>query len=189
MKEDMDNELFSPEEMLSPFETIKEIDADEREWWNSRKLARIDAMMDINSYDNSYEAVRFRTWAREVLKEYIIKGYVMDDERLKGNLPFGTDYFNDLIERASEIRRSERNNCQKITDIYAEFSCDYDPKSEITKAFYKTMRNLMQNDNDLDFLTASFLSIAERRVRQHVHTKMVDWKQFLEQSLKNNLNN
>ena len=94
----MDNpneiEMFSPEEMLSPFEAIKETDAEGREWWNSRKLAQIDAMMDINNIGNSYESVQFRIWARNILKEYIIKGYVMDDERLKGNIPFGTDYFN-----------------------------------------------------------------------------------------------
>lgn len=69
----MDNELFSPEEMQSPFEAIKETDAEGREWWNSRKLAQIDAMVDINNFDNSYEATQFRIWAREVLKEFIIK--------------------------------------------------------------------------------------------------------------------
>ena len=176
----MDNELFSPEEMQSPFEAIKERDAEGREWWNSRKLAQIDAMVDINNLDNSYEAIPFRIWAREVLKEYIIKGYVMDDERLKGNHPFGADYFEDLLERISEIRISERSNCQKITDIYAEFSCDYDPKSEITKMFYKTMHNMMRKDNDLNLLTASFLGVAEHRVRRHALTTMTDWKHILE---------
>ena len=175
----MDNELFSPEEMQSPFETIKETDAEGREWWNSRKLAQIDAMMDINHIGNSYESVQFRIWARNILKEYIIKGYVMDDERLKGNHPFGADYFEDLLERISEIRRSERNNCQKITDIYAEFSCDYDSKSDITKAFYKTMCNMMPNDNDLDLLTESFIVVAERNAKQHLLTTMADWNQML----------
>lgn len=173
------NELFSPEEMQSPFEVIKETTAEGREWWNSRKLAQIDAMVDINNFDNSYEATQFRIWAREVLKEFIIKGYVMDDERLKGNHPFGADYFEDLLERISEIRRSERSNCQKITDIYAEFSCDYDCKSDITKAFYKTMCNMMHKDNELNLLTASFLGIAERRARRHVLTTMTDWKHIL----------
>ena len=175
----MDNELFSPEEMQSPFEAIKETDAEGREWWNSRKLAQIDAMVDINNFDNSYEATQFRIWAREVLKEFIIKGYVMDDERLKGNHPFGADYFEDLLERISEIRKSERSNCQKITDIYAEFSCDYDSKSDITKAFYMTMCNMMKKDKDLDLLTASFLGIAERRAHQHLLTTMTDWKELL----------
>ena len=172
-------EMFSPEEMQSPFDAIKETDAEGREWWNSRKLAQIDAMVGINNIDNSYEATQFRIWARGVLKEYIIKGYVMDDEPLKGNHPFGEDYFEDLLERISEIRKSGRSNCQKITDIYAEFSCDYDPKSEITKMFYKTMRNMIQKDNDLNLLTVSLLGIAERRVRRHVLTKMTDWEHIL----------
>ena len=172
-------EMFSPEEMQSPFDAIKETDAEGREWWNSRKLAQIDAMVGINNIDNSYEATQFRIWARGVLKEYIIKGYVMDDERLKGNHPFGEDYFEDLLERISEIRKSGRSNCQKITDIYAEFSCDYDPKSEIAKMFYKTMRNMIQKDNDLNLLTVSLLGIAERRVRRHVLTKMTDWEHIL----------
>lgn len=177
--EDRSDELFSPEEMLSPFESLKETDAEGREWWNSRKLAHIDAMVDINNFDNSHEATQFRIWARGVLKEYIIKGYVMDDERLKGNHPFGADYFEDLLERISEIRRSERSNCQKITDIYAEFSCDYDPKSEVTKTFYKTMRDMMQNGDDLNLMTESYLGIAERRARRHVLTTMTDWKELL----------
>ena len=152
---------------------------DGKEYWSVSKLAQIDAMMDINNIGNSYESVQFRIWARNILKEFIIKGFVMDDERLKGNIPFGTDYFNDLIERALEIRRSERNNCQKITDIFAEFSCDYDPKCDITKAFYKTMRNLMRKDNDLNLLTESFIVVAERNAKQHLITTMADWNQML----------
>ena len=79
--------------------------------------------------------------------------------------------------RASEIRRSERTNCQKITDIYAEFSCDYDSKSEITKTFYMTMRDMMQNDKDLNLLTTAFLDIAERRARRHLLTTMAEWNE------------
>ena len=67
----MDNELFSPEEMQSPFDVIKETDTEGREWWNSRKLAQIDAMVDTNNYDKSYESTQFRIWARGVLKEEI----------------------------------------------------------------------------------------------------------------------
>lgn len=79
--------------------------------------------------------------------------------------------------RASEIRRSERTNCQKITDIYAEFSCDYDSKSEITKTFYMTMRDMMKNDKDLNLLTATFIDTAERRARRHVPTTMAEWNE------------
>ena len=179
----MDNELFSPEEMQSPFDAIKDTDAEGREWWNSRKLAHVDSMVDVDNIDDSYEATQFRIWARGILKEYIIKGFVMDDERLKGKNPFGADYFNDLLERVQEIRISERNNSQKIADIYAEFSYDYDSGSELTKKFYKTIRNLLHNDVRLNLLTTAFLDMAEDRANRHILMKMADWKALLERYL------
>ncbi len=106
-------------------------------------LYNLDAIISVGYRVNSYEATQFRIWAREVLKEYIQKGYVLDDEWLKGNNPFGADYFEDLLDRIREIRTSERRYYQKITDIYAECSSDYDPKSEVTKTFYKTVQNMM----------------------------------------------
>lgn len=175
MKEE--NALFDAEGMQSPFDAIREVDAEGREWWNSCRLAQIDALFYMNNYEKSEEATKFRIWAREVLKQYIIKGFVMDDERLKGKNPFDADYFEDLLERTSEIRRSERTNCQKITDIYAEFSYDYDSKSEITKTFYMTMHDMMQNDKDLNLLTTAFIDIAERRARRHVPTTMAEWNE------------
>ena len=81
--------------------------------------------------------------ATSVLKEFIIKGYVLDDERLKQGKYFGKDYFDDLLERIREIRTSERRYYQKITDIYAEGSADYDAKAESTKLFYKMVQNMM----------------------------------------------
>ena len=106
-------------------------------------LYNLDVIISVGYRVNSYEATQFRIWAREVLKEYIIKGFVMDDERLKGKNPFGADYFEELLDRIREIRTSERRYYQKITDIYAECSSDYDPKSDITKTFYKTVQNMM----------------------------------------------
>ena len=106
-------------------------------------LYNLDAIIAVAYRVNSYEATQFRIWAREVLKEYIQKGFVLDDERLKGKNPFGADYFEDLLDRIREIRTSERRYYQKITDIYAECSSDYDPKSEVTKTFYKTVQNMM----------------------------------------------
>ena len=106
-------------------------------------LYNLDAIIAVGNRVNSYEATQFRIWARGVLKEFIIKGFVMDDERLKGKNPFGEDYFEELLERIREIRTSERRYYQKITDIYAECSSDYDPKSEITQIFYKTVQNMM----------------------------------------------
>lgn len=93
---------------------------------------------------NSHQATQFRIWATKTLKEFIIKGFVLDDERLKqGKKLFGKDYFDELLERIREIRASERRFYQKITDIYAECSIDYQPKSEITQLFYKTVQNKM----------------------------------------------
>ena len=106
-------------------------------------MYNLDAIIAVGYRVNSYEATQFRIWAREVLKEYIIKGFVMDDERLNGKNPFGTDYFEELLDRIREIRLSERRYYQKITDIYAECSSDYDSKSEVTKTFYKTVQNMM----------------------------------------------
>ena len=106
-------------------------------------MYNLDAVIAVGYRVNSYEATQFRRWATEVLKQYIIKGYVMDDERLKGKDIFGADYFEELLERIREIRTSERRYYQKITDIYAECSSDYDPQAETTKLFYQTVQNMM----------------------------------------------
>ncbi len=101
----------------------------------------LDAIIAVGYRVNSYEATRFRIWATKTLREYIIKGFVLDDERLKQGKKFGRDYFDELLERIREIRASERRFYQKITDIYAQCSIDYDPKADITQIFYKTVQN------------------------------------------------
>ena len=93
---------------------------------------------------NSQQATQFRIWATQTLKEFILKGFVLDDERLKQGKRFGKDYFDELPERIREIRASERRFYQKITDIYAECSMDYDPKSKLTQTFYKTVQNKLE---------------------------------------------
>lgn len=103
----------------------------------------LDAIISVGYRVNSYQATQFRIWATSVLKEFIIKGYALDDERLKQGKHFGKDYFDDLLERIREIRTSERRYYQKITDIYAECSADYDAKSESTKLFFKMVQNMM----------------------------------------------
>lgn len=103
----------------------------------------LDAIIAVSYRVNSYQATQFRIWATSVLKEFIIKGYVLDDERLKQGKHFGKDYFDDLLERIREIRTSERRYYQKITDVYAECSADYDAKSESTKLFFKMVQNMM----------------------------------------------
>ncbi len=106
-------------------------------------MYNMDAVIAVGYRVNSYEATQFRIWATQVLKEYIVKGFAMDDERLKGKNVFGQDYFDELLERIREIRTSERRYYQKITDIYAECSYDYDKNSETTKQFYQTVQNMM----------------------------------------------
>ena len=102
----------------------------------------LDAIISVGYRVNSAKATKFRIWATNVLKEYIKKGFVMDDERLKqGENVFGKDYFRELLERVRSIRASERRIWQQITDIFAECSIDYDKDSEITKQFYATVQN------------------------------------------------
>lgn len=106
-------------------------------------LYNLDAIIAVGYRVNSYQATQFRIWATAVLKEMIIKGFVLDDERLKQGKHFGKDYFDDLLERIREIRTSERRYYQKITDVYAECSADYDAKAETTKLFFKMVQNMM----------------------------------------------
>jgi hypothetical protein len=96
----------------------------------------LDAVISVGYRVNSTQATQFRIWATKLLKEYIIKGFAMDDERLKNGRYFGKDYFKELLERVRSIRASERRIYQQITDIFAECSIDYDPKSATTRQFY-----------------------------------------------------
>jgi hypothetical protein len=100
----------------------------------------LDAIIAVGYRVNSYQATQFRIWATNTLKEFIVKGFVMDDERLKQGKNFGKDYFEELLERIREIRASERRFYQKITDIYA-LSVDYDRNSPATKDFFATVQN------------------------------------------------
>ncbi|WP_410541594.1 virulence RhuM family protein [Wolbachia endosymbiont (group A) of Andrena bucephala] len=101
----------------------------------------LDAIIAIGYRVNSKKATSFRVWATKILRDFIIKGFALDSERLKNGPKFGKDYFNELLEKIREIRASERRFYQKITDIYAECSADYDPNSEITKQFYAKVQN------------------------------------------------
>ncbi|MBM94326.1 MAG: cell filamentation protein Fic [Oceanospirillaceae bacterium] len=103
---------------------------------NRVKYYNLDAVISVGYRVNSAQATRFRIWATALIKEYIIKGFAMDDERLKNGRYFGKDYFRELLERVRSIRASERRIYQQITDIFAECSIDYDPKSKTTQQFY-----------------------------------------------------
>ena len=105
------------------------------------KCYNLDAIIAVGYRVNSKNVTRFRQWATKTLKEYIIKGFVLNDDMLKNGKPFGKDYFDDLLERIREIRASERRAYQKITDVFEQCSYDYDKNSETTKAFYAFVQN------------------------------------------------
>ncbi len=109
----------------------------------SRKLDfyNLDAIIAVGYRVNSRQATQFRIWATQVLREFIIKGFVLDDERLKQGKRFGKDYFDELLERIREIRASERRFYLKITDIYEQCSIDYNKDAEITQTFFKIVQN------------------------------------------------
>jgi hypothetical protein len=145
----------------------------------SREVSRdvdfynLDAIIAVGYRVNSHEATRFRIWATQTLREYIIKGFVLDDERLKQGKKFGKDYFDELLERIREIRASERRFYQKITDIYAQCSIDYDPQAEVTQQFYKTVQNKLHWA--ITGHTAAEL-IAERANASVPHMGLTTWK-------------
>ena len=101
----------------------------------------LDAIITVGYRVNSKKATRFRQWATKTLKEYIQKGFVLNDELMKNGRPFGKDYFDELLERIREIRASERRAYQKIADVFEQCSYDYDKNSETTKVFYVFVQN------------------------------------------------
>lgn len=137
-------EIFKSGE-LDEMATIRKIRTVQTE--GSRQVQReiefynLDAIISVGYRVNSFNATQFRIWATKTLKEFIIKGFVLDDDRLKQAKNFGRDYFDELLERIRSIRASERRFYQKITDIYAEASIDYDPSAPITRSFFKTVQN------------------------------------------------
>jgi hypothetical protein len=105
------------------------------------KYYNLDAVISVGYRVNSSQATQFRIWATQLIKEYIVKGFAMDDERLKNGRFFGKDYFAELLERVRSIRASERRIYQQITDIFAECSSDYDPHAETTRLFYANVQD------------------------------------------------
>ncbi len=137
--------IFNEEELNSESVVSKmEITADDGKSYNTN-FYNLDVIIAVGYRVNSYKATKFRQWATTILKEYLIKGFAMDDERLKqGKNLFGKDYFDELLERIREIRASERRFYQKITDIYSEYSIDYDAKSPTTKEFFAHAQNKLE---------------------------------------------
>lgn len=113
-----------------------------RQVTRNQKFYNLDAIISVGYRVNSTKATQFRIWATQALKEYIIKGFVLDDERLKqGQTVFGKDYFKELLRRVRSIRASERRIYQQVSDIFAECSIDYDKNSDVTKNFYAMVQN------------------------------------------------
>ena len=105
------------------------------------KCYNLDAIIAVGYRVNSKKATRFRQWATKTLKEYITKGFVLNDDMLKNGRPFGKDYFDELLERIREIRASERRAYQKITDVFGQCSYDYDKNSEINRILFDKLFN------------------------------------------------
>jgi len=112
-----------------------------REVKRNVEFYNLDAIIAVGYRVNSKQATQFRIWATQTLKEFIIKGFVLNDEMLKNSKPFGKDYFDELLERIREIRTSERRLYQKLGDIFEQCSADYNAKAEETKLFYKMVQN------------------------------------------------
>ena len=133
-----ENEL-TRDATISKMETVQQ--EGERQVKRMVEFYNLDAIIAVGYRVNSKKATRFRQWATKTLKEYIQKGFVLNDEMMKNGRPFGKDYLDELVERIREIRASERRAYQKIADVFEQCSYDYDKNSETTKAFYAFVQN------------------------------------------------
>ena len=154
-------------------DAIRKILIPSDKWSGEVLMYNLDVVIAVGYRVNSYEATQFRIWSTRILKEYLTKGFVLDDERLKGKNVFGADYFDDLLDRIREIRLSERRYYQKITDIYSECSADYDKDSETTKLFFKTVQNMMHYA--VTKQTAAEI-IYDRADAERPHMGLTTWK-------------
>ncbi|MBI5499611.1 MAG: virulence RhuM family protein [Deltaproteobacteria bacterium] len=145
----------------------------------NRKVSRmvdhysLPAILSVGYRARSAQGTRFRQWATARLDEYLVKGFVLDDERLKSTAYLGEDYFDQLLERIRDIRSSERRFYQKVTDIYAECSIDYDPQADVTRRFYATVQNKLHWA--IHGRTAAEI-IRERADSSKPHMGLTTWK-------------
>jgi hypothetical protein len=146
------------------------------------KFYILDAILAVGYRVNSSEAIQFRTWATKTLKEFITKGFVLDDERLKQGQHFGQDYFDELLERIREIRASERRFYQKITDLYA-LSVDYSKDSETTRDFFASVQNKLHWAITGKTAAETIYILHRSRCNQNIHglenlETSTPWKNF-----------
>jgi len=144
-----------------------------REVTRTVEFYNLDAIIAVGYRVNSKKATRFRQWSTKTLREYIQKGFVLNDDMLKNGRPFGKDYFDELLERIREIRASERRAYQKIADIFEQCSYDYDKKSNLTREFYSFVQNKLHFA--VTGKTAAEL-IAERVTLDHPTMGLTTWK-------------
>ncbi len=138
------NNIFNEHELerdttISILETVQKEGS--RNVRRKKEFYNLDVIIAVGYRVNSKRATHFRIWATNTLREFIIKGFALDDERMKNGQHFGKDYFRELLERVRSIRASERRIYQQITDVFAECSIDYDPNSDLTKNFYAMIQN------------------------------------------------
>ena len=156
---------------ISKMETVQQ--EGERQVRRTVDHYNLDAIIAVGYRVNSKKATRFRQWATKTLREYIQKGFVINDEMMKNGRPFGRDYFDELLERIREIRASERRAYQKIADVFEQCSYDYDKNSETTKAFYAFVQNKLHYA--VTGKTAAEL-IAERATLDSPTMGLTTWK-------------
>lgn len=162
---------LSREATISKMETVRQ--EGERQVKRTVDFYNLDAIIAVGYRVNSKKATRFRQWATKTLKEYIQKGFVLNDEMMKNGRPFGKDYFDELLERIREIRASERRAYQKIADVFEQCSYDYDKNSETTKAFYAFVQNKLHYA--VTGMTAAEL-ISERATLDSPTMGLTTWK-------------
>ena len=162
---------LSRDATISKMETVRQ--EGERQVKRTVDFYNLDAIIAVGYRVNSKKATRFRQWATKTLKEYIQKGFVLNDELMKNGRPFGKDYFDELLERIREIRASERRAYQKIADVFEQCSYDYDKNSETTKAFYAFVQNKLHYA--VTGMTAAEL-IAERATLDSPTMGLTTWK-------------
>lgn len=162
---------LSRDATISKMETVRQ--EGERQVKRTVDFYNLDAIIAVGYRVNSKKATRFRQWATKTLKEYIQKGFVLNDEMMKNGRPFGKDYFDELLERIREIRASERRACQKIADVFEQCSYDYDKNSETTKAFYAFVQNKLHYA--VTGMTAAEL-ISERATLDSPTMGLTTWK-------------
>ena len=162
---------LSRDATISKMETVRQ--EGERQVKRTADFYNLDAIIAVGYRVNSKKATRFRQWATKTLKEYIQKGFVLNDEMMKNGRPFGKDYFDELLERIREIRASERRAYQKIADVFEQCSYDYDKNSETTKAFYAFVQNKLHYA--VTGMTAAEL-ISERATLDSPTMGLTTWK-------------